>query len=147
MLNRTHTETSRTNHTHTELISVWTAAIGIRANLCYYDPQTGTWIHTHVSVNALPCLIPSSFLRVGDHGHWHRRSPLIPVSGHSCTLRQWPPRPVNAGQNKKLKVLLVVVVVLVRWYGITCLTMRGRSVERLLVTVHLLITESYTVWR
>jgi len=43
---------------------------------------------------ALPCLIPSSFLRVGDHEHSHRRSPLIPVSGHSCTLRQWPPRPV-----------------------------------------------------
>ena len=21
-------------------------------------------------------------------------SPLIPVSGHSCTLRQWPPHPV-----------------------------------------------------
>ena len=42
----------------------------------------------------LACLIPSSFLRVGDHGHSHRRSPLIPVSGHSCTLRQWPPRPV-----------------------------------------------------
>ena len=40
---------------------------------------------------ALPCLIPSSFLKVGDHGHSHRRSPLVPVSGHSCTLRQWPP--------------------------------------------------------
>ena len=42
----------------------------------------------------LPCLIPSSFLRVGDHGHSLSRSPLIPASGHSCTLRQWPPCPV-----------------------------------------------------
>ena len=44
--------------------------------------------------SSLACLMPSSFLRVGDHGHSHRRSPLIPVSGHSYTLRQWPPRPV-----------------------------------------------------
>ena len=29
-----------------------------------------------------------------DSGHSHRRSPLIPVCGHSCTLRQRPPRPV-----------------------------------------------------
>jgi len=39
----------------------------------------------------LPCLIPSSFLRVRHHGHSHRRfSPLIPVSGHSCTVYTQP---------------------------------------------------------
>ena len=80
-------------------ICVFTSCVFFSTVLCFKFDSQGFCLFRNIfyvyyctKFMALPCLIPSSFPKVGDHGHSHRRSPLIPVSGHSC--RQWPPCPV-----------------------------------------------------